>query len=257
MAKGWFQFPLKYTLILYLGFTLVSFSGCSSPDILVRDGHYFDNSNLEQYRVRPGDTLYSIAWHLDRNFKDIANANGIRPPYSIYSGQILQLTGRSQTASKSGFSNRNSASRSSSRQVKSSKISSPTSKTQSNKNVQWSWPVNGKLISHFSSKGIGNKGLDIHGKQGDPVRTAARGVVVYRGDALLGYGKIIIIKHNEQFLSAYAHNSEIVVNEGQRVKPGQLIAKIGSSGTDRNKLHFEIRREGIPVDPLKYLPTRK
>jgi len=257
MARARFRRFLHYTLAFYLGFTLVLSTGCNSPDIPVRDGYYFDNSTLKQYQVRSGDTLYSIAWHLDRDYKDIAALNGIRSPYSIYSGQILQLTGRPQKASKSRLSIKNSAPHTSSRQVKSSKVSSSASKTQSKKSVQWKWPVNGKLISRFSSEGVGNKGLDIHGKRGDPVRTSAKGVVVYRGDALLGYGKIIIIKHNEQYLSAYAHNSEIVVNEGQWVKAGQLIAKIGSSGTDRNKLHFEIRREGIPVDPLRYLPPRK
>ena len=257
MIKARFRSFLQYTLVFCLGFALVISSGCSSSDIPVRDGYYIDNSNLKYYRVRPGDTLYSIAWHLDRNYHDIANANGIRPPYSIYSGQILQLTNRSLSSSKTHLSKRSSSSQTSSGKVKYSSTSRSTSKVHSKKSVNWQWPVNGKLISRFSSKGVGNKGLDIHGKQGDPVKTAAKGVVVYRGDALLGYGKIIIIKHNEQYLSAYAHNSEIVVNEGQRVKAGQLIAKIGSSGTDRNKLHFEIRREGIPVDPLKYLPPRK
>ena len=252
-----FQWSWYYAFIIYLGLTLVLSSGCSSLEIPVRDGYYFDNSNPGHYRVRPGDTLYSIAWHLDRDYQGLAEVNGIRPPYSIYSGQVLQLADRRQKKSNTSYSKRNKPSHVSTRQVTHSIVGSSTNKVHAKKTINWRWPANGKLISRFSNKGVGNKGLDIQGKQGDPVRTAAKGIVVYRGDALLGYGKIIIIKHSEQYLSAYAHNSKIIVKEGQWVKADQLIAKIGSSGTDKNKLHFEIRREGIPVDPLKYLPAVK
>ncbi|MCO7226371.1 peptidoglycan DD-metalloendopeptidase family protein [Pleionea sp. CnH1-48] len=119
---------------------------------------------------------------------------------------------------------------------------------------KWLWPTKGELLSRFSPKAGGNKGLDISGKDGEPVRAAAPGRVVYSGGALKGYGNLIIVKHNEDFLSAYAHNSKIHVKENELVKAGQVIADIGRSGTDQSKLHFEIRFRGKPVNPLTYLP---
>ena len=120
--------------------------------------------------------------------------------------------------------------------------------------ISWLWPVSGKTIATFSEGG--NKGLDIAGKSGDPVIASAGGKVVYSGEGLRGYGKLVIIKHNATYLSAYAHNQTVLVKEGQSVSKGQKIAEMGSSGTDKVKLHFEVRRNGKPVDPLKYLPQR-
>jgi lipoprotein NlpD len=117
--------------------------------------------------------------------------------------------------------------------------------------VEWIWPTQGKVISGFSDS---SKGVDIAGKQGQPVLASAGGKVVYSGSGLRGYGKLIIIKHNKTYLSAYAHNEQVLVKEGQTVTKGQKIAEMGSSDADRVKLHFEIRRFGKPVDPLKYLP---
>jgi len=118
----------------------------------------------------------------------------------------------------------------------------------------WVWPSEGKLIAKFSSKTPINKGIDIAGRLGESVHAAAAGSVVYAGSGLLGYGNLVIVKHNDEFLSAYAHNKRLLVKENQQVKAGQVIAEIGSSGTDKVKLHFEIRRQGKPVDPLRYLP---
>ncbi len=120
--------------------------------------------------------------------------------------------------------------------------------------INWIWPASGKMIGTFSE--AGNKGVDIAGKAGDPVVASAEGKVVYSGEGLRGYGKLVIIKHNPTYLSAYAHNQTILVKEGQSVSKGQKIAEMGSSGTDKVKLHFEVRRQGKPVDPLKYLPQR-
>ncbi|WP_144391347.1 peptidoglycan DD-metalloendopeptidase family protein [Pleionea sediminis] len=119
---------------------------------------------------------------------------------------------------------------------------------------RWYWPVKGSIVDGFSSKLHGNKGLDISGKPGQPVRAAAPGRVVYRGNSLKGYGNLVIVKHNDDYLSAYAHNSAIHVKENEMVKAGQVIADIGNSGADKPKLHFEIRYRGKPVDPIKYLP---
>jgi lipoprotein NlpD len=118
----------------------------------------------------------------------------------------------------------------------------------------WQWPAPGKVIEGFDE--TRNKGIDIAGNDGDPVLAAADGEVVYVGAALRGYGNLVIVKHSEEFISAYAHNKQILVKQGQAVKRGQRIAEIGRSDADRTKLHFEIRRQGKPVDPLKYLPAR-
>jgi len=120
--------------------------------------------------------------------------------------------------------------------------------------LAWSWPADGALLNRYSEGET--RGLDIAGTRGSSVRAAAGGRVVYQGSGLRGYGQLIIIKHNDEFLSAYAHNDRIHIKEGDAVKRGQKIAEMGSTGTDRIKLHFEIRRQGIPVDPIKYLPKR-
>ena len=120
--------------------------------------------------------------------------------------------------------------------------------------LSWSWPGGGRIVGTFNDST--NKGVDLSGNVGDPVLAAANGRVVYVGSGLRGYGNLVIVKHNDTYLSAYAHNSEVLVKEGQAVQRGQKIAALGSSDADRPKLHFEIRRQGKPVDPLKYLPTR-
>jgi lipoprotein NlpD len=118
--------------------------------------------------------------------------------------------------------------------------------------VEWGWPAQGKIVAGFSE--ASNKGLDIAGKLGDPVIASAPGRVVYSGSGLRGYGKLVIIKHNKTYLSAYAHNKDILVKEGQSVVKGQKIAEVGNTDSDTPKLHFEIRKLGKPVDPAKYLP---
>ena len=121
--------------------------------------------------------------------------------------------------------------------------------------VNWRWPADGRLLSRFQ-RGDAIPGIEIAGKSGDPVRAAADGVVVYSGSGLVGYGELVIIKHNESFLSAYGHNRKRLVKEGQRVSAGQQIAEMGSTGATRNELEFQIRKDGNPVDPLGYLPSR-
>lgn len=121
--------------------------------------------------------------------------------------------------------------------------------------LTWRWPADGALIKRFS-KGDAIPGIEIGGKAGDPVRAAADGVVVYSGNGLVGYGELVIIKHSDSFLSAYGHNRKRLVKEGQRVSAGQKVAEMGSTGTTRNELQFQIRKDGNPVDPLAYLPSR-
>lgn len=198
------------------------------------------------YTVRKGDTLFSIAWRYGRDYRELAKINGIRRPYTIYVGQRISL------------------SRTGSVKHKAAAIAPPSvaqKKTVVKPNAQpvmaagplhWQWPIKGALIGRFN--GQSNKGIDIKGKAGQPVFAAADGVVVYAGSGLIGYGNLVIVKHSEAFLSAYAHNKKIMVSEKHSVKAGQKIAEIGSSGTSENKLHFEIRKNGKPVNPLWYLP---
>jgi lipoprotein NlpD len=131
----------------------------------------------------------------------------------------------------------------------------PAGVTRAVSGVGWRWPVEGKLLSRFNSADA-IPGIEIAGKSGDPVRAAADGVVVYSGNGLVGYGELVIIKHNDSFLSAYGHNRKRLVKEGQRVSAGQQIAEMGSTGATRNELEFQIRKDGNPVDPLTYLPAR-
>lgn len=130
----------------------------------------------------------------------------------------------------------------------------PAETAASGDEIAWIWPANGKTLVNFSDGG--SKGIDIAGKMGDPVIAAGDGKVVYSGTGLRGYGKLVIIKHNNAYLSAYAHNQNILVKEGQSVSKGQKIAEMGNTDADQVKLHFEVRRQGKPVDPLKYLPPR-
>jgi len=237
--------------------------GCSNT------GH--KSYNVSTYKVRKGETLYSISWKYGLDYKDVARWNGIRPPYRIYKGQELWLSPRNY-ASSSKSRTSSSASRSSKSTTKKPSTKSSTSTAKSTKKapstasmdksrypsgkIRWGWPTTGKVISSYSASQPGKKGIDIAGKSGQPVVAAAEGKVVYSGSGLKGYGKLIIIKHNNNYFSAYAHNKKIVVKEGSWVKRGNKIAELGNTGADRTMLHFEIRRNGKPVNPLGYLPRR-
>jgi lipoprotein NlpD len=132
----------------------------------------------------------------------------------------------------------------------------PAAPSVSNGNIAWRWPANGLVVATFVAGDQTRQGIDIAGRAGDPVRAAADGVVVYSGNGLLGYGELIIVKHNPAFLSAYGHNRKRLVKEGDHVSAGQVIAEMGSSSANRDSLHFEIRRNGKPANPADYLPRR-
>ncbi|WP_421866816.1 peptidoglycan DD-metalloendopeptidase family protein [Motiliproteus sp.] len=215
------------------------------------------------YRVQRGDTLYSIAWRYRIDFRNLAQANNIGSDYRIYPGQRLRLdTAAKANAPVIAASTKAAASSSRSNQPRAEtkpaiKPSAAVRATAVPSGpVKWRWPASGRVIKGFSSRGSVNKGINLAGERGDPVYAAGGGVVVYAGSGLLGYGNLIIINHNETFLSAYAHNDKLLVQERQKVDVGQKIAEIGNSGADRTMLHFEIRKEGKPVDPVRYLPRR-
>jgi lipoprotein NlpD len=205
------------------------------------------------YKVRRGDTLYSVSWRFGMDFKQVASINGIRSPYTIYVGQKLRFKPYRRVASKTkkavSAKPKKKAAKTTSRQSSSSKVSA-------NQRLSWRWPIQGKVISTYSKSATGRKGIDIAGKSGQKVAAAASGKVVYSGNGLPRYGNLIIIKHNDAYLSAYAHNKNLLVKEGQWVKTGQKIALLGRTGTQRDQLHFEIRRNGKPVDPMRFLPKR-
>ena len=210
------------------------------------------------HTVLIGETLYSIAWRHGVDYKKLASWNNIRPPYTIYAGQRLRLTRppvTSQTyAKKSTPKPANTSGGTKKTASKSTSMDKTTKKVNKPVKHVWIWPTKGTVISNYSSKVGGNKGIDIEGKVGQDVIAASAGKVVYSGNGLLGYGNLVIVKHSEQFLSAYAHNKKLFVREGTSVNRGEKIAELGSTGTKSPKLHFEIRRNGKPVDPLKYLP---
>ena len=208
------------------------------------------NTTVTYHTVRKGETLYSIAWQYGHDYRTVARWNDVPQSYTIYPGQKLRVRppGSQSTAdSSSKATSSKSTSRKSrtSRKVKSSARS-----------PKWRWPAQGEVISRFAAGDPTRQGIDISGKRGQPVIAAAAGKVVYSGNGLRGYGNLVIIQHNETYFSAYAHTQKVRVKEKDKVKSGQRIADMGNSGTDRVMLHFEIRRNGKPSNPLKYLPKK-
>ena len=203
------------------------------------------------YVVRKGDSLYSIAFRYGLDYKSLARINGVRPPYTIYVGQTIRLRGSAKLPEKDSAPVATTSPRRSP-----SKVSKPPP-TPSAPISSWRWPLKGEVISPFSLAQPVNKGIDIAGDIGDTVRAAADGVVVYAGGNLRGYGQLVIVKHNDSFLSAYGNNEKMLVKEGEKVKAGKSIARVGKTAANVEMLHFEIRREGKPVDPLKYLPAQQ
>jgi len=225
-----------------------------------------------------GDTLYAIAFRLGIDFKELAARNNIGSPFTIKVGQTLSTDIAAVTPSEKSSSRLTQTPTSKKSPSKASKTtkptvsaskpskvttvikkSSPASKPRSNVVSQpvsrWRWPSEGKVIRTYSSNL--HKGIDLSGDRGDPVRAVASGKVVYAGTGVTGYGSLLIIKHNDTYLSAYGHNERLLVSENTSVTAGQQIATMGSSGTDSVKLHFELRRRGKPVDPLTLLPMRR
>jgi lipoprotein NlpD len=286
---------------------LSALAGCMPPPMAPVESRLVaqqDAVDRGYHVVVVGETLYSIAFAYDLDFRTLARWNGIATDYRIFPGQRLKLSG---PRLPSGTHERQSSdenvkistaepppkaielpsvrpSQNSSKPDKpaetkpvssvkpaSEKAVAETQKnaktpvnTQENRTtpplvsgpIRWLWPAPGRVLAGFSGSPTGNKGVNIAGKNGEPVKAAAPGRVVYAGNGLRGFGQLVIVKHDDDFLSAYAHNSRIHVKENDSVKAGQLIADIGSTGTNVEQLHFEIRYQGQPVDPLKHLPKR-
>lgn len=249
----------------------------------------------ETYTVQAGDTLFAIAFFSGNDYRDLARFNKLPAPYVIKPGDTLRLTApppparrptppsRPTTSKASGQSDADSQTTSTHTKptktgghtsAKSEQAAVDRSKEQaygeSEKDVnrqqvrrtfparveRWIWPAEGTIIGGFDESESGNKGVDIANTSGTPVVAAASGKVVYTGSALRGYGQLVIIKHTDTFLSAYAHNDRILVSEQQWVNAGEQIGTMGSSGTDKVMLHFEVRYRGQSLDPMRYLPRR-
>ncbi len=243
------------------------------------------------YIVEKGDTLYSIAFHNQLDWQQLAQWNGIGAPYTIVPGQDLRLMpppagsrpvvtygakpeppvstpAATPTVARTEPSTAEpvvsaSAPASATPEPKPAPKppASPTEPSAAGPGrtvagLSWHWPAQGSLLSRFVASDPTKQGIDIGGRRGTPVRAAADGVVVYSGNGLVGYGELVIVKHSDTYLSAYGHNAKRLVKEGDRVQAGQEIATMGSSGTSRTELHFEIRKHGQPIDPLGFLPQR-
>lgn len=217
------------------------------------------------YTVKPGDTLIRIGMDHGQSWRDLVRWNSLGNPNLIETGQVLRVippnqdtgvvvrpvlsSAPVQATPASAVASAPTVSTAS----KATNAAAPAAPDSAEETLLFKWPTRGNLLAGFDE--VKNKGLDIAGKVGDPVLAAADGRVVYAGSGLRGYGNLIILKHNNTYLTAYAHNQTLLVKEDQVIKQGQKIAEMGNSDADQVKLHFEIRRQGKPVDPAKYLPA--
>lgn len=303
------------SLLLVLAAVL---TGCGPSWVPVDDrsgGSSYAITSDGHYRVRRGDTLHAIAFNYGLDWRDVAEWNGIRAPYTIYPDQEIRLSPPTSTAradddvvtrpaprpagavsrdvapdpvastaatspaiaseppvATTGQSPASApASRAAERvaepHVSQSSASEPAAAVASAQPIparaaplsdpeHWLWPAEGRVLSSFLANDPARNGIDIAGQEGQPVRAAAAGEVVYSGSGLIGYGELIIVKHSDRMLSAYAHNRRRLVTEGQRVAAGEQLAEMGRNDRNQSMLHFEIRVNGTPQDPMKYLPRR-
>lgn len=259
-AVGW-----ALRIFVIVAFPLV-FSGCGSTGPApvvdgygpVADGHY---------RVRKGDTLYQIARRHGVSYATLGRWNGIGPPYRIYSGKVLRVEspggrtrrvggGSKPKTTKKGASTRTAKVSTKSSGTPSKKTKSRPSKTGAS-GLHWSWPLKGKVVQTYRKGDRTRQGIRIAGRAGQQVLAAEGGTVVYSGSGLKGYGNLIIVKHNNNYLSAYGFNRRLLIAEGARVKRGQGVAEVGQASSGDYQLHFEIRRNGTAEDPLRHLPRSR
>lgn len=247
---------------LCLLLTVLLITACSQqtrlPPVVELKWHGYHAANQQQHRVKRGDTLYSVAFRYDKDYRLLADYNHLESPYVLHVGQIIHLqyltrlpnhhyapVGSVGRTASAGITRRRVFYRPSAKVIKVSPVKPVIS-------GHWAWPVTGRVVTNFIPQ-QGKKGIDIAGMKGGEVRAAANGVVAYSGSGLSGYGNLIIIKHDGQFLTAYGNNYRNRVVEGQRVKVGQVIAEMGIVDRKFWGVHFEIRKAGQPVNPMNYL----
>lgn len=246
---------ISISLILISSLLVIQMSGCG--------GHVY-------HVVEPGETLYSIGWLYGYDYRQIAQWNNIPSPYALRKGQRLRVAPvRGDASSNTSINGKASAHSPQTAQVSNASddkkggndLAGPRPQSSEaatgNDTVTWAWPLKGgKLVQTFNAQEPGSRGIDLIGYEGQPVYSVAGGRVVYSGGGLPQYGKLVIIKHSDEFLSAYAHNQRLRVKEGDQLQAGEHIADMGRNNANKIVLHFEIRRNGKPVDPLEYLPKR-
>lgn len=238
--------------------------------------HDFERDSLaaSHYEVEPGDTLYSIAFRANVDVREVASWNNLPAPYTIVPGQKIRLaapaskppqsiasTPKKEYVGKQNKSKAVTVKQQAVAKPPAAPIGSPVVLPRKNepampasKDIQWQWPSPAKVTREFSTAATGTKGIDFAGTAGDPVYAAASGKVVYAGNALKGYGQLIILKHNDDYITAYAHNQKLLVKEQQWVNKGDEIATMGDTDAERVKLHFQVRFRGKSVNPRHYLP---
>lgn len=233
---------------------------------------------INTHIVEKGDTLYSIAWRYETDYKQLAANNGIKPPYVIFAGQKIRLNGSpvaianntaetvkpqstSQSSSRTVTTTSTGSTRTATVNRPSTRVASTSpSRAATTSNVPaavkgWNWPLNGKIVKTYGSSDL-TKGITIDSSSQKDVKAAAEGVVVYSGSGVRGYGNFLILKHSDLYLSAYAYNSKLLAKEGDQIRQGQKIAVAGEDMDGKPRLYFEIRKDGKPVDPVRYLPKR-
>jgi lipoprotein NlpD len=274
------RLPVSLAVLMLLASALV-LGGCSHSRIVKRSGDA-SPSTAQAHKpapgssraepspipasgtvtVRAGETLYGISFRFGLRFQDVAAWNGISDPYVINVGQRLRLrpAGQSSTQANTATAPRPPGSSATGVATAPATRVPPASATQAPPSIgpapNWRWPTQGQIVGRYVAGDQTQQGINIAGTSGQSVVAAADGVVVYSGAGLVGYGELIIIKHSDEWLSAYAHNRRRLLGEGAKVRAGDAIAEMGRTGASRDMLHFEIRRNGKPVDPLLYLPRQ-
>lgn len=239
---------MKFKLILLLLTFSLSLISCADREDLapVEELRWRANApNATHYRVQTGDTLYSIAFRYDLDYQTLAEYNHLQIPYILRIGQILRLKPQSHPLIPKRHPNPISP-----------QPQKPHHQDFRPQKGMWLWPAHGPVVTHFSPN-HGVKGILIAGQKGDKIYAASSGIVAYSGSGLMGYGNLIIIKHNHEFLTAYGHNLKNRVHEGQHVEKGQMIAEMGMVNRQYWGVHFEMRRFGKPVNPIGLLPMRQ
>ncbi|MDH3533945.1 MAG: peptidoglycan DD-metalloendopeptidase family protein [Gammaproteobacteria bacterium] len=227
--------PHRSLRVLALAFLVLLLGSCGS-------GRTWDGP-AQQHIVRSGETLFAIAWRYGKDPAAVARWNQLGDGSLIYPGQVLRLTPPPAGTRPAAA-------------AKTRRAPQPLPEVAAQPPPKWAWPTSGRIAVEFGGKPGTGTGVLINGKTGQPIHAAASGRVVYAGGGLIGYGQLIIVKHNDTYLSAYGYNASLLVKEGQSINKGQKIATMGEGPERKARLHFEIRRNGKPVNPRQYLPAR-
>lgn len=242
----------KVRLLIAMLFVVV-LAGCSGTGIFAPVSSLGDLGVDGTYRVQPGDTLSSIARETGVSVSRLASLNNISNPSLIRVGQRLRLNGDVAMPAAGSGSTMLSSDMASSRQQTTKPVAADTSRASGADALGLMWPAQGEIIETFTTE---TKGIDIAGKIGDPVVAAAKGKVAYAGNGARGFGNLIILDHGNNFITAYAHNEKLLVKAGDTADKGSQIATLGESDASSPRLHFELRRNGTPVNPMRYLPPQ-